>query len=62
MLEKRIVESGPGPDAAFALAAIVDSPVAAIVGKSLNGIVTSWNREAERIFLYAAAEMIGPRR
>ncbi len=39
--------------------AIVEASDDAIIGKNLDGIVTSWNKGAEKIFGYTAAEMAG---
>ncbi|MDK2820969.1 MAG: hypothetical protein PWP31_934 [Clostridia bacterium] len=41
------------------LALIVESTSDAIIGMTLDGIITSWNNGAEKIYGYSATEMVG---
>ncbi len=58
-LEKEIVERKQVEKSLAHMAAIVEYSGEAVISKSLDGIILSWNKTAEKIFGYQAEEIIG---
>jgi two-component system, cell cycle sensor histidine kinase and response regulator CckA len=56
-----VTERRRAAEAEAQLASIVRSSHDAIIGESLDGVVTSWNPGAERLYGYTEAEMVGKR-
>jgi PAS domain S-box-containing protein len=54
-----ITERRKAEEQRFRLAAIIDSSADAIIGKTLEGVITSWNDGAQRLFGYTSEEMVG---
>jgi PAS domain S-box-containing protein len=58
-LEGKVLEHERAKEAASKLAAIIESSDDAIIGKTLEGVVTSWNQGAEKLYGYSAEQVLG---
>jgi PAS domain S-box-containing protein len=56
---EQLVRKQAAMEARLRLATIVESSDDAIIGKDMNGIITDWNKGAERLYGYSAGEVIG---
>src|ERR1700674_2660037 len=59
LIARNITDRRRGDIATSELAAIVDSSDDAIIGKTLDGVITSWNQGAKNLYGYGAEEMVG---
>jgi PAS domain S-box-containing protein len=56
---ERLVRKQAAMEARLRLAAIVESSDDAIIGRDMDGMITDWNKGAERLYGYSAGEVIG---